>query len=549
MSERIEMQTVKPWQKWGSLVVLSLALAIIVIDTTLLNVSLGNIIREFNTTVQGIQWVITAYALTLAALTITGGRLGDLFGRKKMFMLGAVIFAIGSYIASISNNIPTMVVGESIIEGIGAALMMPATSSLLLSTFQGRERAIAFGVWGGIAAAAAALGPIIGGYLTAHYSWRWGFRINIAVVAVLLLGSFLVKEARDDKEKISLDFVGIVLSAIGLLLVVFGVIESSTYGWWTAKELFTIGSSSLDFWGLSVTPISILLGLITLTVFYIWERQVEADNHTPLISLDIFKNRQFAAGSLTTAVMSLSMTGLIFALPVFLQAVRQLDALQTGLALLPMSLTILVAAPLSGFLSTKIKPKPMIQVGLLLNAIGALVLRQAMSVDATAADFVPALMIFGAGLGMVMAQISNFTLSAVPPHLAGEASGINNTLRQLGSTLGSAIIGAVMLSALSTNLVNGITNSVVIPAQAKTTISEEVSKQTTAVEFGGGATVREDIPAPISAELTLISRQAMVDASKLTFVYTAIFSLLGFLVAFSLPNVKPSSREGAPGAH
>src|SRR4051812_27480719 len=166
------------FRKWGGLLVLSLALAIIIIDTTILNVSLKNIIGDLHTDIQSIQWVITIYALILAAFTITGGRLGDLFGRKKMFLLGAIIFAVGSFIASISHHITPLLIGEAIIEGFGASLMMPATASLLVSNFQGRDRAIAFGVWGGVASAAAALGPIVGGFLTSHYSWRWAFRIN-----------------------------------------------------------------------------------------------------------------------------------------------------------------------------------------------------------------------------------------------------------------------------------------------------------------------------------------------------------------------------------
>src|SRR5207244_3224265 len=176
----------------------------------------------------------------------TGGRLGDLFGRKKMFITGAAIFAVGSFVASISHNIPTLLLGESIIEGIGAALMMPATASLLLSSFRGHDRAIAFGVWGGIAAAASAVGPILGGYLTTHYSWRWGFRINVAVAALLIIGSVLVKESYDQEEKPQLDWGGIFFSAIGLLAVVYGIIESSTYGWFSAKKMFAVGSRSLD---------------------------------------------------------------------------------------------------------------------------------------------------------------------------------------------------------------------------------------------------------------------------------------------------------------
>ncbi len=538
------METTSNFKKWGSLVVLSLALAIIVIDTTLLNVSLGTIIREFNTTLQSIQWVITAYALTLAALTITGGRLGDLFGRKRMFMLGAIIFAIGSFIASDSHNIPTMVMGESIIEGIGAALMMPATSSLLVSIFRGRERAIAFGVWGGIAAAAAALGPILGGWLTTNFSWRWGFRINVVVAAILLIGSVIITEVRDDKEKPTLDWLGVFLSALGLLAVVFGIIEASTYGWWKAKEAFAIGSYTVPTWlGLSITPYSIVLGIILLILFGLWQKRVEARGQTPLVSLGIFQNRQFTSGSLTTAVMSLGMTGMIFTLPVFLQAIKGLDAYHTGLSLLPMSLTILVAAPLSGFLSSKIRPKYLIQLGLFLNFIGAIVMRQLMAVDASPASLSPGLIIFGAGLGLVMAQVSNLTLSAVPVSLAGEASGINNTLRQVGSTLGSAIIGAVLLSALTANLTAGITTSPNIPETLKPTIANAVSKQTTNIEFGGGAQLSSAVPPQVTQEIKRVSDQAMVDANKAAFAYTALFAFLGFVTSFFLPNVPVSGRE------
>src|SRR5579864_3001287 len=173
--------------KWLPLIVLSTAVMIIVIDTTVLNVSLRNIILDLRTNIQGIQWVITGYALTLAALTITGGRLGDLFGRKKMFMLGAAIFALGSFITSISHSIGVMISGEAIIEGIGAAMMLPATASLLVANYKGRDRAIAFGLWGGVAGAASSIGPILGGYLTTHYSWRWAFRINIFVALALLI--------------------------------------------------------------------------------------------------------------------------------------------------------------------------------------------------------------------------------------------------------------------------------------------------------------------------------------------------------------------------
>ena len=278
-----------PVRKWGSLVVMSLALAIIVIDTTLLNVSLKNIILDLHTDIQHLQWVITAYALMLSAFTITGGRMGDIFGRKKMFMLGAIIFAIGSMLASVSTSVGMLIWGEAIIEGVGAALMMPATAALLVSTFKGHERAIAFGVWGGIAAASAAIGPVLGGWMTSHWSWRWGFRINVAVTALLLLGSVLVKEARDHEERPQIDYVGVVLSSIGLFLISFGIIEASSYGWWLAKAEFVIGWLTVpNLLGLSIMVPSVLLGLFFIVLFFFWIKDRERRHKTPLVSTKLF---------------------------------------------------------------------------------------------------------------------------------------------------------------------------------------------------------------------------------------------------------------------
>ncbi len=529
---------IAPWKKWGSLVVLSLALAIIVIDTTLLNVSLKTIINDLHTDIQSMQWVITAYSLVLAAFTITGGRLGDFFGRKRMFVLGAVIFAIGSFLASISHNVGILILGESIIEGIGAALMMPATASLLVTTFKGRERAIAFGIWGGIAAASSAIGPILGGWLTTNYSWRWGFRINVFVVLALLAGSVLIKEARERKGKIEMDYFGIFLSATGLLSLVFGFIKAADYGWLTAKEQLVLWGQAVTLGTLSVTPFFILLGLVLLGVFAVWEYKRELKGLTPLVSLKIFQNREFTTGSLITLILSLGMSGLFFAIPVFLQAVRKLDAFHTGTAMFPLSLSLLIAAPLSAFLVKYTEPKKLIQLGLIIAAASFWVLRASLSVDAAAKDLIWGMSLFGVGMGMMMAQLSNLTLSAVPVEQAGEASGINNTFRQLGQTLGSAILGAVLISSLGVNLTSGIMKSTVIPESVKGEIVEKVAGATSDIQFGTSNPVPAWLPDEIKAEVYSISQQATVDANKTTLVYGSIFMILGFLVSLFLPSKK-----------
>lgn len=536
------------FKKWSSLGVMSLALAIIIIDTTLLNVSLETIIRELHTDLQSLQWVITSYALILTAFTITGGRLGDLFGRKRMFVLGAAIFAVGSFIASISPNIGILLIGESIIEGIGAVLMMPATASLLVANFRGRDRAIAFGVWGGFAAASSAIGPILGGYLTTHFSWRWGFRINVFVAALLLAGSVLVKESRDTEEKKELDWLGIVLSATGLLAVVYGIIESSTYGWFSAKKAFSAFGRSIDLGGISVTPFAVIIGIIFIGLFILWEQHREGRGRTPLVSLELFQNAQFTSGVLTTAVLSLGQTGMFFTLPVFLQVVRNLDAFHTGLTLLPMSIAVFFIAPASAALVKRIIPKHLIQLGLVADFVAVILIRQSLSVNATAWDLAPGLILYGIGMGLVMAQVSNLTLSAVSVQEAGEASGVNNTLRQLGGSLGSAIMGAVLLSALTGGFVSGIRASTVIPAQIKPQIEAQAAQSAESFQFGGGSGTAEPIPPAITAEIQSIGQRAVVDGNRQSLLYAIFFIALGILVSLKLPAVKNVER-GQSAAH
>lgn len=533
-------KTIKPHglRKWLPLGVMALALSIIIIDTTILNVSLKAIIEDLGTTVQEIQWVISAYALVLAALTITGGRMGDLFGRKKMFMLGAVLFAIGSGMASISHSFGMLLAGESMVEGVGAALMMPATASLLVSTYEGRDRAIGFGVWGSIAAASAAIGPILGGWLGTNYSWRWAFRINIFVAIVLVIGTILfIKESRDTEEKAQLDFVGVLLSATGLLALVYGFIESSTYGWWRATQSFAIFGHSATPAGVSPVPIAIALGIIILIGFVKWQFHLEDQGKTPLVSMKLFKNRQFVSGSTVTAGLSLGQVGLFFALPVFLQGVLGLDAFHTGLALLPLPIGVFVGAPLSVALSKKFTPKHLIQAGLFISLLGTLWLRAIIEPTITVNGLAPALAFYGLGMGLVMSMVSNLTLSAVSVQQSGEASGVNSTLRNVGSALGTAVIGAVVLSALAANVTNGVKDSTVIPQQYKAVINQNLAGKASEVQFG---TDRPNaaLPPVLTKEIKTITHQATADANKSALALMAVFVLATLALSTQLPSAK-----------
>ncbi len=540
-------------KKWLPLIVLASALMIIIIDTTVLNVSIRNMISDLSTNVQGIQWVISAYSLTLAALTVTGGRLGDLFGRKKMFQLGAMLFAVGSFVTSISPNIAWVIIGNALIEGVGAALMMPATASLLLNHYSGRDRALAFAIWGAVAASAAAIGPILGGWLTTNYSWRWAFRINLVIVVALLLGSRLLREAQDRAEKIELDGLGILLSSTGLTALVYGLIESSSYGWFMAKAPFAIFGHSFAPFGLSVTPVALFLGLVLLAGFVWFEHVHESRGHTPLVSLGLFKNKQFTSGALTTAMLAMGQTGLIFALPVFFQSVKGLDALHTGFGLVPMSLAIMIGAPLGLKLTKWLTPKRVIQSGFAISTIGILYLYIMLNVDSTPLSLAPGMFIYGLGTGFGFSQLGNLTLSAVSVEQSGEASGVNNTVRQIGASFGSAVIGAVLIATLASSVVNRVNGNSKIPAELKPQITESLKKAGSNIEFAGPE-AGGDLSSDIDHAVTESIHGATVDGNKRALALTGGFVMLALIVSNLLPNIRnletgKQAKENAAAAH
>lgn len=526
----------KGFKKWATLVVLALALFIVVLDTTIINVSIKSIIHDLHSNLKAVQWVITGYSLMLAAFTITGGRLGDIFGRKKMFMVGAVVFGIGSLMASQAHSAGFLLLSVSLVEGIGAALMLPATASLLVSTYRGKDRALAFGVYGAIAGAAATVGPILGGWLTTNYSWRWNYLINPGVVLVLLAGSFLVHEVHE-RTPHRPDVLSIVLSALGLGSVVYGIIESSTYGWLRAKTAYEIFGQHFHMLGVSVSTYSIVLGLIFITLFLLRQAMLEDNGKVPLVSTALLKNRQFMAGTTVLAVAVLGQFGLIFAFPVFLQGLLGKDAFHSGIATLPLSVAILVASPMAGVLAGKfnIAQKYLIQVGLVLATVGGLLLHFEASATATEKNFILGLSCFGLGFGLLISQLANLTLSAASVEMAGEASGVNNTFRQVGTSMGQALIGALLISSLTTQLNHDIASSKVLPAAVKPTVSASVAAS---AESLGSDSARPKAPLPprVAREIVRIKNDAIVKGVRTAFLGTAIATGVAFLLSFTLPK-------------
>jgi EmrB/QacA subfamily drug resistance transporter len=529
-------------KKWLPLAVLALALFIVVLDTTIINVSIKAIIEDLHSNLKAVQWVITGYSLVLAAFTITGGRLGDIFGRKKIFILGAVIFAIGSLLASRAHSAAFLLLSVSLIEGLGAALMLPATASLILSQYRGKDRALAFGVYGAIAGAAATIGPILGGYLTTNYSWRWNYLINPVVVLVLIAGSFLIKEAQE-RTPHKPDSLSILLSALGLGSLVYGVIESSTYGWVKAKSNFEVSSHHYHLAGISISLYTIVLGIILIGLFLWRQRALEKKGKIPLVSTALLANRQFTSGTIVLMVAVLGQFGLIFALPVFLQGLLGKDAFHSGIATLPLSLAILIASPLAGVLSGKgIAQRLLIQIGLIVIILGGLLLHQEVAVTSTSLTFIPGLALFGFGFGLLISQLANLTLSAVSVEMAGEASGVNNTFRQIGTSLGQALIGALLISSLITQLNTEVSASKVLPSAYKPQITAAIASS--AQSFGSDTQLGQEVPPAVTAEIHNIKNDAIVKGVKTAFLATVGASALALVLSLRLPKRAKQAEYG-----
>ena len=434
-------------RRWLTLAIVLLSMIIVVLDTTVLNVAIPTILRDFHTQLPSLQWVITGYSLTFATFLIIGGRLGDIYGARRMFIIGAGLFGLGSLLASESTSVPTLLVGESLIEGIGASFMMPATLAILSTTFEGAERAKAFAVWGATAGAGVAFGPVIGGFLTTNYSWRWSFRINLVVAPLAILGALLfIRRKATPGPRQRVDGVGALLIATGMFSLVFALSEGEQYGWLRPTRALTVLGA--DAWPasrpVSAIPLFFLAAVVLLGTFYRYERARERARRDPLFEFGQLRHLGFRYGLLTTAVLAMGQLGFLFVLPVFLQNTKHLSALENGVWLVPSGLFIVLGAQIGGRLTRVINTTYVVRIGLLFEALGLVAIALVIDPGLTFPSLLPGFALFGTGLGFASSQLTNVVLSDIPKESAGAASGANTTVRQIGAALGIAIIGSLL---------------------------------------------------------------------------------------------------------
>jgi EmrB/QacA subfamily drug resistance transporter len=506
------------------LAILSAAMFIYVIDTTIMNVSISALVEDLGTTVGEVQTAITLYTLTMAAFMLTGGKLGDIWGSKRAFRIGLVIYGIGTTITALAPSIGFIILGWSILEGLGSALIVPAINTLVRANFTGTKRASAYGTLFGVAAAGAAFGPLVGGWLTANLSWRYAFAGEAVIVVIVLLTSGMIIDAPAVLPKPRLDRIGVVLSATGLGMFVFGVLQTSTRGW-TDPVVFGL----------------VVGGLVVLGVFVWWVKRQEAAGRPALLHPSIFRHRAISSGLPILATQTFAQAGLLFLIPVFTQSILGFDAFQTGLTLLPLSIGVLATSTLTPPLGRKIYPKYIVQVGLVLLFIGGYILAESLATATEGTDMALGLFVAGIAIGLIAGQLPNMILSGVDQDEASEASGLQGTAQNLGMALGTAVIGTVILSVALTSIGNQI--------QASSTISEDIKDDIAAVverplESADADLLEEelaDLPVEQQEELKAIYDDATLRGFQGAILVGGIVALFGALLAFRLPKRKLES--------
>jgi EmrB/QacA subfamily drug resistance transporter len=430
------------------------------LDSSVMNVSIATVAKDVGTTVTGIQGAITAYTLVMAALMITGGKIGGLIGRKRAFSIGCVIYGCGSLTTALAPNLPVLLFGWSFLEGVGAALIMPAIVALVAGNFPTERRPAAYGLVAAAGAVAVAVGPLIGGFATTYFSWRWVFAGEVVVVlAILVLTKKIADAPVETRPKF--DFVGAVLSAVGLALFVFGILRSGEWGWIKPRP----GAESWA--GLSPTVWFVLAGLFVIWLFFNWEARRESQGKEPLVRPAILRNKQLTGGLTMFFFQFLVQAGFFFVVPLYLSVCLGLSALATGARLLPLSVTLLAAAIGIPRFFPQASPRFVVRCGVLALLAGTVVLLGALDKDSgPEVVFLPMILV-GLGIGALASQLGAVTVSALPDDQAPEVGGVQNTMTNLGASIGTALAGSILIASLTSAFLTNIEQSSAIPSRVK----------------------------------------------------------------------------------
>jgi len=492
--------------RWIGLAFLSVCVVVIAIDNTVLNVALPSLSRALNANASDLQWIVDAYVLVFAALLLTTGTLSDRFGRKRLLLLGLVVFAIGSLAAALANSTITLMAARAF-TGIGAAMMLPSTLSLITTTFVDDERLQAFSIWASIFSLGFAVGPIVGGFLLEHGSWQLVFFINLPVIAVAFIGaSRFLTESRDEHPS-RFDFIGIVLSAVGLFSLVYGIISAGGHGWTTPDVL-----------------ISLTVAIIVLSVFAWWENR----NPHAMLPLSVFKNRSFTAASLAITLTVFAIGGSLFFVSQYYQTVRGYDTLTAGFASLPQALSFFVMSQLAVRINKRFSARQAISFGIGLASAGMLIMALTFHVDTPYLVTVIGQLLLSIGMGAAVSPATNVIMSSVPQDKAGVGSAVNDTTRELGGALGIAILGAVMFATYRQDVQHLVARFPQLSSDVLQQISSSIQ---------GAHAAAAVLPGDMARVVLDTANGAFVSGITQAMLIGAVISGLGaLLVFFALPT-------------
>ncbi|GAA0415509.1 DHA2 family efflux MFS transporter permease subunit [Leifsonia naganoensis] len=520
--------------RWAGLVFISIAVSLIIVDSTIVNVAIPSIVTELSITSTQVQWVQESYTLVFAALLLVFGTLADRFGRRAILLTGVGIFALASVAASLA---PTgdLLIAARLVQGVGGAMVLPTTLSLINATFRGRERAIAFAVWGSTIGGMTALGPLLGGWLTTVYSWRWAFAINIPLGIIIVIGVLLtVTESKDADNTRRVDVVGAALSVITSASLVFALIEGRTYGWWEVKTRPVIGDWTWPF-ALSPIPFAFALAVIAGVVFVLWGRARQRRGRSTMLPFDLFAIPSFRNGNLAAMIVSLGEFGIILSLPIWLQNVLGFSAVQTGLILLALAIGSFVASGFAGAFGNRIAPVVIVRVGLAAEIVGVGGLALVIAPDTAWGVLLPFLFVYGFGVGLATAQLTGVVLKDVPVDRSGQGSGTQSTARQIGSALGIAILGTVLFTSAAAVLDTSLADRGVPAQQRDATVARVVDSS--------GAAIAGLATDPATADIASDAEAAFSDGTKFAAFSAAGFLVVGLLATLSLGGAPARERE------
>ena len=516
---------------------------LMMLDSSVMNVSMATVANDLGTSITGIQTAITLYTLVMAAFMITGGKIGEIIGRKRAFAIGCIIYGAGSLTTSLAPNLGILLLGWSCLEGLGAALILPSIVALIASNFGRAERPRAYGLVAAAAAVAVALGPIIGGLFTTYLSWRYVFAGEVLVVIAILAFGRRISAGAPEK-RVSLDLVGTALSAFGLGLIVFGILRAGTWGFVKPKP------EAPEWLGLSPTIWLIFAGGLVLWLFIAWENRQIARGSEPLLNPAILQTKVLRAGLNSFFFQYLLQGGMFFAMPLFLSVALGLSAIETGVRMLPLSLTLIIAASGIPKVFPNASPRRVAQVGFLAMFSGLVVLIAGLDSGAGAGVTTWPLLLAGLGIGALASQLGSVTVSSVPDEQSGEVGGLQNTFTNLGISIGTALTGAIIIAALSSSFLTGVEENPAVPANLKAQASTNLS--------GGVPFLSDDelnaalkeahVPPKASEAIVEENESARIVGLRTALAVLALLALVGLFFTGRIPSQQPSSVPEAASA-